>query len=296
VIRFLAVFASMFVPFVCASAGQWQEIKGDHFIICYLPSTVKPAASDFPGDITSFAENVLSSAERYYNRIALDLGYARSSEFWTWEHRVRIWIYPDHESYVSSSGHPAWSHGMADYAKKEISSYAFSRNFLESILPHELAHLIFRDFVGFKGEVPRWLDEGVAQWEEEAKRTAMRRMIMMLYDKDSLLSISDMMKLDVNMVNKTDGLYIRSIRSKSGSRGVLFLSGENLINTYYIQSVSLVGFLIERFGADEFANFCRQLRDGKSLEDALRSVYPLYIRSLDDFEDAWRNYLEDKYR
>jgi hypothetical protein len=290
--RLFLALMSLMAPLACACAAEWQELKGDHFIVCYIPATQKPADSAYQGDISRFCEDVAHNAERYYERIAADIGYARSSEFWTWDKRVRIYIYPDHRSYVDSSGHPEWSHGMADYGKKEIASYAFSRNFLDSILPHELAHLIFRDFVGFRGEVPRWLDEGVAQWEEEAKRREIRRVVMMLYDKDSLLSIEDMMKLNVNAVTKTEGLYIRSIVTRKGSRGVLFLTGDHLVSTYYLQSVSLVGFLIERFGSDDFAHFCRQLRDGKSLEEALSSVYPLHIRTVDDFENEWRKYLD----
>ncbi len=289
-----ALFLAL-VPSAGPLAAEWAQVKGTHFIVCYDPSTKRPQDAAYPGEIERFANDVLNEAERYYTAVASDLGYARASDFWTWDKRVRIYIYSDHEAYVNSSGHPAWSHGMADYKKKEISSYAFSRSFLDGILPHELAHLIFRDFVGFKGEVPRWLDEGVAQWEEEARRPELRRMIRALYEKDALLSISDMMKLDVNNIKKTDGLYIRSVIGRKGTRGVLFLTGDNLVSTYYLQSVSLVSFLIERYGADDFANFCRQLRDGKSLEDALSAVYPRSISSLEDFENGWREYLRDKY-
>jgi hypothetical protein len=301
-IRLLLLCVVVFIPLTGAhaesspvqSSAQWQEIKGDHFIICYLPSTAKPADSDYPGDIARFAEDVAHSAERYYIRIAADIGYARSSEFWTWDNRVRIYIYPDHASYVTSGSFPSWSQGAADYTKKQISSYAFSRDFLSLILPHELAHLIFRDFVGFKGEVPRWIDEGVAQWEEDAKRAQLRRFVTTLYNKDALLSIADMMKLQIDVVGKMEGLHIKSIITKNGTRGVLFLTGESLVSTYYAQSVSLVGFLIERYGSDDFAHFCRQLRDGKSLEEALSDVYPRSISNLEDFEEQWRKYLAEK--
>ena len=253
-------------------AEEWQEVKGTHFIVRYLGSTVKPAGSDYPGEIAAFAADVADRAERYYGRIAADLGYARYSEFWTWDKRVKLYIYPDHAAYVGSSGHPEWSQGMADYAKKEISSYAFSRNFLDSILPHELAHLIFRDFVGFEGEVPRWLDEGVAQWEEEANRPEKLRMVKALYDHGGLLSLAEMMRLNINAVKNDD----------------------RLVAAYYVQSVSLVGFLLETYGADEFAAFCRELRDGKTMDEALASAYPLHIRDLDDLEAGWRANLKEK--
>jgi hypothetical protein len=161
-------------------------------------------------------------------------------------------------------------------------------------LPHEIAHLIFRDFVGFKEDIPLWLDEGVAQWEEEVKRGEIKSIVRELYNKDSLLSISDMMRLDVRNIKKLDALHIRSIITKKGDRGVLFLTAENLLNTYYAQSVSLVGFLIEKYGSADFADFCRQLRDGKSVDDGLKSAYPNHIRSLEEFEKNWRQYLEEQ--
>ncbi|MFA6216157.1 MAG: hypothetical protein WDL87_00685 [Candidatus Omnitrophota bacterium] len=259
-------------------AEGWKEEKGEHFIVYYVCDN-------------DFVKNVLDKAEEYYGRIASELGYSRASEFWTWDNRVKIYIYSDHEAFVRSGGHPAWSHGLADYAKKAIFSYVLSRDFLDSILPHEMTHLIFRDFVGFKGEVPLWLDEGVAQWEQAKKRDLIRAIIKKLFANDTLLSISDMMRLDIRKVNQMDKVFIRSIMTKKGERANLAISGEALVNTYYVQSASLVGFLIEKYGSLDFAQFCRQLRDGKSLAEALASVYPTQMRNVDEFELRWKEYL-----
>jgi hypothetical protein len=78
-----------------------------------------------------------------------------------------------------------------------------------------------------------------------------------LYIEDALLSLKDMMRLDIRRITAEDRVYIRGNRTKEDDPGVLFLSGESLINTYYLQSVSLVGFLIERYGSERFARFCR---------------------------------------
>jgi hypothetical protein len=283
-----------------ALAVEWEELKGEHFIVYFNFSeqgTLARGEKIDPGRsrTTDFAKEVLHKAELYYQRIALDLGYPRYSEFWTWDKRVKVYIYPDQTSYLKASGQPGWSSGMADYNKKEILSYNLSKGFLDSILPHEIAHLIFRDFIGFKSDIPLWLDEGVAQWEESEKREKIKSMVRELYSRDSLLSIRDMMKLDVRNIKEIDRLHIRSIITKKGARGILFLSGENLLNTYYLQAVSLVGFLIEKYGSADFADFCRSLRDGKTVEQALTSVYPNYIHSLEDFEENWRKYLQFQY-
>lgn len=276
----LVIFAFAFSYSCAAFAQDWQELKGDHFLVYFTKDE-------------SFAKDVLSKSELYYNRISSDLGYARYSEFWTWDKRVKIYIYPDKDSFLKASGEQSWSEGMADYNKKEIISYAWNQGFLESLLPHELAHLIFRDFVGFKGEVPLWLDEGVAQWAEEAKRRHVKEMSRRLYQEDTLLSLSDMMNLNIRNIGANDGVRIRSTKTKDGKEGVIFLSGNNLVSVFYVQAVSLVGFLVEKYGGSSFIDFCRQLRDGKSLEDALSSAYSGLVGSLQELEDKWRRYLEE---
>jgi hypothetical protein len=231
--------------------------------------------------MTRFAADVLASAEHHYRRIAADLGYTRS-EFWTWDKRVSIVIYPDPGSYAASTGHPSWSQGMSDYAKKEISSYAFSSILMEQILAHEMTHLILRDFLG-KGDLPRWLDEGVAQWEEEPRRLESRQIMRNCLERDLLLSIEEMNQININVVDKFfAGLPDRTWLAKAG---------KELMAIYYAEAVSMIGFLIDTFGPAEFIGFCRQLRDGKPLEKAIVLAYPKQFKSLKDFEEQWKKSL-----
>jgi hypothetical protein len=260
-------------------AGEsWRELSSDHFKVFYLNDE-------------RFARDCLDKAELYYNDIASQLGYPRYSEFWLWDKRVKIFIYPDHAAYLKATHQPQWSQGMADYRQKQVISYVWSSGFLESLLPHEIAHLIFRDFVGFRGEVPLWLDEGVAQWSEKAKRVAMRQIVRKKFDEDSLLTMNDMMRIDIRNISDKEKLFIRPTKTREGEDGVLFLSTEAILNAYYVQGFSLVDFLITRYGTDDFTYFCRQLRDGKSMEEALRFAYPNYIKSLAELEVRWREYV-----
>lgn len=266
-----------------AEEVKWKELKGTHFIVY------------FSGE-ESFARDVLNKSETYYTRIAQELGYARYADFWTWEKRCKIYIYPNHEAFkkfLNDSGEVEWSHGIAEYHTKTIYSYEWHEGFLESLLPHEIAHLIFRDFIGFKGEVPLWLDEGVAQWEEEAKRPQMKAMVLDLYEKGGLLTIKDMMKLDIRYLQKKEGVHVRAALTKDGSPSVVFLSTDNLINTYYLQAVSMISFLVEKYGSESFTEFCRELRDGESLANALKSAYTT-ITSVEDFEKRWKEYLDEQ--
>ncbi len=234
---------------------EWREIKSEHFIVNFVNNE-------------DFAKDVSRQSEVYYRKIASELGYQRYSGFWTWDHRVKIYIHSDRKSYIKETGQPQWSEGVASYTDKQISSYAWSEGFLNALLPHELTHLIFRDYVGFKGEVPLWLDEGVAQWMEPHKRKAVKVAIRHLAGSGKMLSVKQMMTLDVRRSNNPD-----------------------LVQIYYVQAVSLVDFLITKYSASRFTSFCRQLRDGKRIEAALRFAYPIALRSMDEFELKWRKYI-----
>ena len=262
--------------FAFAAEKGPKEIKGKHFIVYYYTGS------------EDFANEVLAKAEQYYVSIAQDLGYERYSEFWLWDKRVKIYIYPDHESYLKASNMPDWSHGMADYTNKIIMSYLRGKGFITSILPHEITHLMFRDFVGFTGEIPLWLDEGVAQWEEKAKRN-MNYIIKDAFRKKTVLSLSDMMKMDIRNIKGDDKVYVRYTKDGDAPL-ILVLTGKNLINLYYVEAVSLVGFMIKKYGNKKFTSFCRELRYGKSVESALRAVYSSYFTTIDGLEREWKKY------
>ncbi|MFH1678013.1 MAG: hypothetical protein ABH914_00130 [Candidatus Omnitrophota bacterium] len=276
--RILTAILILFFLSTTLSAQEWEELKSNHFIVYFRQDD-------------TFANEVLRRAEKDYERIASDLGYARASNFWTWEKRVKIYIYPDNASFLEATKQPEWSQGMADYKKKTVTTYSGSEYFLTSILSHEIAHLVFRDFVGFKGEVPLWLDEGVAQREEEVDRERIKSLIKECAQKGTLLSLSDMMGLDIRLIRDTDKIYLRST-SIDGRRGFMILDGKNLVSLFYLQAASIVGYLIERYGTESFTEFCRQLRDGKALEDALCFVYPNHLRSISELEEKWIKYLK----
>lgn len=219
---------------------------------------------------TARPKEVIRKAEFYYNKIAEELGYARYSNFWQWNKRVKIYVHPSKEAFQKATGQPAWSHGMASYLDKSIHSIETNANFLDEVLPHEIAHLIFRDFVGFKGEVPLWMDEGIAQWQEDAKRREALALMPRLASRGEVFTLERMMTLD--------------IRGESDPFKVAL---------FYTQAISLVDFLVKSFGPSSFTAFCRQLRDGKNIQEALRMAYPGSISSIREMEDRWWKYLRE---
>lgn len=260
--RALALAAAALLPAAAlsplgAAAGDspWDEIRGRHFIVRHRGD---------PG----LAGAVLDRAERDYARIAGELGYVRHGDFWLWDRRVSIRVYPDHATFVRECAAPAWAAGKADRRAREISGVGSHALFLDSFLPHELAHLIFRDFIGEQAAIPLWLEEGVAQWAEAVERPSLKARTLQLARENRLLKAAELAAADVRV--QPDGGAARD---------------------FYAQSASLAGFLIRAGGSDRFAALCRQLRAGKRFDEALAFTYPENLRTMEAVERRWLNEL-----
>ena len=58
----------------------------------------------------------------------------------------------------------------------------------------------------------------------------------------------------------------------------------------YAQAVTLVGYLIESYGSAKFTLFCRQLRDGKTVDESLSFAYADSIPDIGVLEKKWLSY------
>jgi hypothetical protein len=253
-IRFLPI-AFFLIPAIClgADVSDWQIRKSDHFIIYYKIDE-------------QLIDNIATRAEYLYDKLADSLGFARF-DFWLWEDRAKIYIYQDKESYLGdTTGLPHWSEGVAFYREKIIKTYRDSPRFLDSLLPHELTHIIFREFVGFRQDIPLWLDEGIACYYESGRRQRARQIVESALRQKRLITLNQLNSLD-------------SSDLKEAGVAVLF----------YAESTNVVEFLIS-LDPESFGQFCRGLRDGKSLDSAISFAYS-GLNSLNDLNQAWLRHL-----
>ena len=256
----LSIIGLLFSAGTSLTAGnktEWRAIKKKHFIIYYLNDS-------------EFADRVGREAESYYSTINRDLGFTRHDGFWLWDNRATIYIYRMRESFVQASGAPQWAAGKANASKRLIATYHGSEKFIDSVLPHEMTHLIFMEFMGLEKAIPLWLNEGVAQWEDKSQRNKTENLIRLLYKRNRLIPLEQLMRLDVRTVDD-----------------------EGVAIVFYAEAVSVVGFIIKEYGADRFRKFCGQLRDEKSINDALRFTYPKEIYTIGLLEKSWHNYLKE---
>lgn len=237
------------------STEDWYVDKSTHFIVYYKKA---------PG---SFVRQVIDRAEEYYNQIADDLGFRRFN-FWLWDNRAKIYIYNDAGDYQAATGQPAWSSGCAMVAIKTIHTYPFARGFFDMLLPHEMGHIIFREFVGFDNPaITNWLDEGVASYQERHFRYSMaNRLLKEAIKNGTFLGLEELSRFRL-----------------------LLTQDRSLVTLFYSEAVSIVDYLIKEFGRDDFVLFCQNLRDKKDLRQAIASTYP--FSNLKGLDEAWQEYL-----
>jgi hypothetical protein len=254
-ILYLMLFFGFFASVSAQEADKWQIAKSTHFIIYYQNAS------------ESFVDRIIEKSEDYYNQIADDLGFRRYN-FWLWDERAKIYIHNDAQSYQAATKEPSWSSGCALAKEKIIHSFPNARGFSETILPHELGHIIFREFVGFENSaIPVWLDEGVASHQEKIKYAMVNRRVKAAIEENKFMSIETISGLNPHTIQDNE-----------------------LVSLFYEESVSIIDYLIKEFGKDSFVVFCQALRDKKNLEKAMASVYP--FSNINALNLAWKEYLQ----
>ncbi len=241
--------------FAQTDASLWNIEKSEHFIVYYQDTPLE------------YVNKLIDRAEYFYNSIVDALGFTRFDNFWTWDNRCKIYIYPSQEAYEKNTGQPHWSEASVNVRDKIINTYFQEQDFYESLLPHELGHVVFRQYVGVNIHLPLWLDEGVACMQEQSRsrRLALAR---------KLLGSNAFIPLD-KLMGQGGGMRLRDIISPG---------------PFYAESLSLVDFLLSEYGKEKFVDYCRELKDHKTnWLDSLLSNYD--FKDIADMDQKWMDYL-----
>ncbi|MCD4779201.1 MAG: hypothetical protein K8S27_01440 [Candidatus Omnitrophica bacterium] len=244
-----------------ADSEKWLESKGQHFIIYFYPQTD-----------TSRIDFILSQADNYYQQIAIQIGYSRYQNFWSWDNRVKIYIYPDSTTFVKKTGQPEWSKGGAvayhpNLKSKVIISYDQQDDFIYNVLPHEIGHLTLKDFVR-EEPLPLWVEEGVAQFLERDKVKYVHAYMKKRIQENDFVAFKRLNRYDIRQEMDPEKVQL-----------------------YYAQSLSLIDFLIKNYGSLRFGRMCRRVRDGTAFDQAFLQVYKPEITSFSALEKKWLRYV-----
>lgn len=252
---FVSFFFGNFFPLAqnkvyARSDDQWRIEESRHFNIYYRNA---PKA---------FVKTVEESAEEYYSEVTQNLGFHRAQN-WVFDRRATIYIFDDRDDYVNRSGQYAWSAGSASTRMKTIRTYPASHGFFDSVLPHELGHIIFREYIGYRSRIPLWFEEGVAMYQEKARRYGATAEVKKAIKQGTFMTVEEL--TSIHLTNE---------------------SPQETIELFYAEAASLFNFIMKNIGNLRFARLCRDFQDGGDFEQALERVYPRF-RSLEQLNDLW---------
>jgi hypothetical protein len=158
---------------------------------------------------------------------------------------------------------PSWTGGQA-FPDQNIAILGIAQYDLEwgrDAIVHELTHVLIGHLTfSCLGDVPTWLNEGLAVYSEGELDPASQQQLEDAIRDNTLLTV----------------------RSLSGG----FSEVADKAYLSYSQSYSVTKFLIETYGQDKVTSLLVGLRDGLTIDEALLQIYGFNV---DGLEDAWRS-------
>ena len=223
-------------------------LSGGHFLVRYSPGN------------TAYAPLVLETAEKAYNQLAAKYDYPGRG--------IPIIIYPSRAELNACFGWPASESAMGAYWAGVIRVLApeawipgeedVAEIFAGSgPMVHELTHLMVDNLT--KGNVPRWLTEGLAQ-AEEYRLTGFRFAAPEVFGK-------------------------RAYHFQELDREFDRLDDQALA---YRQSLAAVEYLLETYGEDKIKEVLKGLGAGKNIDEALQEAIGVNLR---EFENNWQSWV-----
>lgn len=178
-----------------------------------------------------------------------------------------IIIYSSHEEYVTRSNQPDWSGGVT--IGNSILSYNSAS--MKSVLAHEMAHLVFNEYLGRSDSRLVWLNEGLAVYTQIGT-----------YSEAGMAGYNRAVKADLSAAPIPFSQMLNFIPLRDGG---------DMISKWYSQVGSVAQFMIERGGSIGFSVLLRELKNGVDINTALTAAYPGGWNSTDALEKSWLEYI-----
>jgi hypothetical protein len=231
----------------------FSKLQTPHFVVFSEGEEISPG----------FIETI----ENLHANLMLDLA---AFSPWARDERVSIYLFRSQESYRKVTGRPAWSGGASSVKSRKIFLYESDESV--GILAHELCHIYFDSFfLGGKSN-PLWLSEGMAT----------------LVQTERGLSAPNWLKENMALIRKGGGYGLAEMLTVENTTS----SDDASVRLWYTQSYSVVRFLIRAQYKSSFLRFCRHLRDGFPIHEALYRAYGMPFNRVKALEYAWRHDLQ----
>jgi hypothetical protein len=212
----------------------------------------------------TFAQDLLSAAQS-------GVEFNRTRSGLTAESPIDIYIYADTNDLKDAILYePSWTGGQA-FPDHDIVILGISQSDLawgRNAIIHEVTHVLVGHLTfSCLGDVPTWLNEGLAVYSEGSLDSASQKLLDDAIRNDTLLTVRS---LSVGFSEVPDKAYLS-----------------------YSQSYSIVKFLIETHGQEKMTALLTSLRDGITIDEALLQTYGFNV---DGLEDEWRKAIQAQPR
>lgn len=209
----------------------------------------------YQGD-ESFARDLMNAAQN-------GLKFNETESGLTAESPIDIYIFANTNDLKDAILYePSWTGGQA-FPDQDIVILGISQTDLDwgrNSIVHELTHVLVGHLTfSCLGDVPTWLNEGLAVYSEGELDPASQQQLDDAIQNDTLLSIRS---LSAGFSEVSDKAYLS-----------------------YSQSFSVVKFLVETYGQEKMTALLTSLRDGVTIDEALTHTYGFNVEGL---EDEWR--------
>ncbi len=207
---------------------------------------------------------VSDTAEAAYTRIMTDTG------LYSFQPRglYKIVVYGTQDEFCKKTGQPDWSGGVA--VGNALYTYVSPR--IEAVLSHEITHLIWFEYMGRVNADHRWVNEGLAVYQENKALGSRGQGDMFSALRGNMRAQSLPMDQMIRLVPATERAYAVSL--------------------WYAQAESMVRFMIERGGRIGFSQFLGALRNGRNFDQAVAEGFPGQWRTLEELERDWKRSLQ----
>ncbi len=214
------------------------------------------------GSDKALGQRVMSSAQKATNRLQQSMGVEQKDP-------VKLIVYQtknDMQAAIPSRG------AVFDERVTTLGTVVSSdtvlllgqQEDLDATIAHELTHVVVNLAVkGPFGEVPAWLNEGLAMWNES----------------EGELRGKNKTALD-EAIKAKQLISVRSMTAPTGNPAE--------INLWYGEAFSVVDYLLKNFGKEKMAELLATFKKGAGFDDALKKVYGF---DQDELDNRWRQSL-----
>jgi tetratricopeptide (TPR) repeat protein len=208
--------------------ADFRQQESVHFVLRYEGSQV---SDDLRGQI-------LGALEEHYKTLQNDLGSAPKNA-------ISVSLYTQ-EAFFDVTQVPAWTSALNDGKLRiPISGMTAATPELIRVLRHELTHSFVQQIT--HGNVPQWLNEGLAQMEEPKSISLLGVRLASLYVAGQQIPL-----------NRLEGSFLSYSQEEA--------------SVAYAESLAAVEYIRSIYGMSDLARILVRLGQGESVETALRNT------------------------